>query len=76
MKMIDRSELFDIAIASAKPTHSDEWVRNELSNPPTWDRFSWAANLPDELLSLWDDLTDESRIVAFWIAQHYVHFIF
>lgn len=68
---MNEQTLLDLALTSTKPTHTDDWIRWELDEPPTDDRGSWASVLPTDLIAIWNDLSPEARIVAFWVAYRF-----
>jgi hypothetical protein len=67
--MLDSTELLELAIKNTRPGMSTDAIRKDIEDPPLGRWRAWGNTLPDALFEIWDELSLDARIVAFWMAE-------
>jgi hypothetical protein len=72
--MINAERLLEIVAEDTDGIRAIAHVRDMIQNPNfdyenRANHGEWTVNLPHKIANIWPQLSDESRILAYWIAN-------
>jgi hypothetical protein len=67
--MLDINTLIELAHDNSNPCGDMEFIRQNIDNPPFGHTFEWTDFVPRAMREIWNSLSLEARITAFWVAN-------